>query len=206
MFLFNSPAQNSLASVQDTVCQQRRRLLQGLAGGAALLAAPGFANASMLGGKKSSAVKNQRALSFLHTHTGEQMSVVYKVGDKFLHNSMASIAHLMRDFRSGDVHPMDPELLDVLWQVQRNLKNHNAFEIISAYRSPKTNGMLRSRSANTGVAKNSMHLTGQAVDIRLPGSALSDVRDAALELKRGGVGYYAHSDFVHLDTGRVRHW
>jgi len=200
MFLFQRPPANSVPVVQDTACPQRRRLLQGLASGAAILAAPGFANANMLANKK------QRSLSFLHTHTGEQMSLIYKIGDKFLPQSMTSIAHLMRDFRSGDVHPIDPELLDVLWQVQRNLKNNNSFEIISAYRSPATNSMLRSRSVNTGVAKNSMHLTGQAVDIRLPGAALCDVRDAALELKRGGVGYYAHSDFVHLDTGRVRNW
>lgn len=189
------------AAAPDTACLQRRRLLKGLAGGAALLAAPGFANAVT-----PVPSKLQRSLSFLHTHTGEQISLVYKIGDKFLPKSMTSIAHLMRDFRSGDVHPIDPALLDVLWQVQRNLKNANPFEIISAYRSPATNSMLRSRSANTGVAKQSMHLTGQAIDIRLPGTALGDVRDAALELKRGGVGYYASSGFVHLDTGRVRHW
>lgn len=204
MFLFHkstadlSQTGNLPQTAQDTACPQRRRLLQGLAGGAALLAAPGFANAAVS--------KNQRSLSFLHTHTGEQMSLVYKIGDKFLPKSMVNIAHLMRDFRSGHVHPIDPALLDVLWQVQRNLKNSNPFEIISAYRSPATNSMLRHRSANTGVAKQSMHLTGQAIDIRLPGAALRDVRDAALELKRGGVGYYVSSDFVHLDTGRVRNW
>lgn len=199
MFLFSRTTPNSSQTKQDEACPQRRRLLQGIAGGAALLAAPGLVNAVPL-------AANKRSLSFVHTHTGEQMSLVYKIGDKFLPNSMTSIAHLMRDFRSGDIHPIDPALLDVLWQVQRNLKNSNPFQIISAYRSPATNSMLRSRSANTGVAKNSMHLTGQAIDIRLPGAALCDVRDAALELKRGGVGYYADSGFVHIDTGRVRHW
>jgi uncharacterized protein YcbK (DUF882 family) len=200
MFLFPRPTPNSIQTKPDAACPQRRRLLQSLAGGAALLAAPGLVNASMVTGK------NQRALSFVHTHTGEQMSLVYKVADSYVPRSMVSIAHLMRDFRSGDVHPIDPALLDVLWQVQRNLKNNNPFEIISAYRSPATNSMLRSRSAHTGVAKDSMHLKGQAIDIRLPGAALCDVRDAALELKRGGVGYYADSGFVHIDTGRVRHW
>ncbi|HSC76068.1 MAG TPA: DUF882 domain-containing protein [Pseudomonadales bacterium] len=199
MFLFQRPTVDSSPVAQETACPDRRRLLKTMAGGAALLAAPGLVNAVPLAGKK-------RSLSFVHTHTGEQMSLIYKIGDKFLPNSMTSIAHLMRDFRSGDVHPIDPELLDVLWQVQRNLKNSNPFQIISAYRSPATNSMLRSRSVNTGVAKNSMHLTGQAIDIRLPGAALCDVRDAALELKRGGVGYYASSDFVHVDTGRVRSW
>ena len=205
MFLFQRPSADSILDsssvAQEVACTDRRRLLKGLAGCAALLAAPGFANAAA-----KSTSKNQRSLSFLHTHTGEQMSLVYKIGDKFLPKSMVNIAHLMRDFRSGHVHPIDPALLDVLWQVQRNLKNSNPFEIISAYRSPATNSMLRSRSVNTGVAKQSMHLTGQAIDIRLPGAALCDVRDAALELKHGGVGYYASSDFVHLDTGRVRNW
>ena len=201
MFLFQRPTADASSVAQETTCPDRRRLLKNLAGGVALLAAPSLANATIVAGGKK-----QRSLSFLHTHTGEQMSLIYKIGDKFLPKSMTSIAHLMRDFRSGDVHPIDPELLDVLWQVQRNLKNSNPFEIISAYRSPATNSMLRSRSVNTGVARNSMHLTGQAIDIRLSGAALCDVRDAALELKRGGVGYYAHSDFVHLDTGRVRNW
>jgi len=183
----------------EYVCSQRRRLLRGMAGGAAALAVPGFANAKRL-------PSSQRSLSFIHTHTGEEMSLVYKMGDHFLPRSMASIAHLMRDFRSGDIHPIDPQLLDVLWKVQHSLKNSRPFEIISAYRSPKTNMMLRNRSVHSGVAEKSMHLTGQAIDIRLPGSALSDVRDAAKELKRGGVGYYADSDFVHVDTGKVRYW
>lgn len=183
----------------EHVCSQRRRLLRGMAGSAVVLAAPNLANASRL-------PSSQRSLSFIHTHTGEEMSLVYKMGDHFLPRSMASIAHLMRDFRSGDVHPIDPQLLDVLWKMQHNLKNSQPFEIISAYRSPKTNMMLRNRSAHSGVAEKSMHLTGQAIDIRLPGSQLSDVRDAAKELKRGGVGYYAESDFVHVDTGKVRYW
>jgi uncharacterized protein YcbK (DUF882 family) len=196
LFTRRAPAADGM----EQPCPQRRRLLQGLAGGAVLLAAPSLSHATTLAKGK------QRALSFIHTHTGEEMSLVYKVGDNFIKRSMVSIAHLMRDFRSGDVHPIDPQLLDVLWQMQRNLKNTRPFEIISAYRSPATNEMLRHRSANTGVAKQSMHLTGQAIDIRLPGSALSDVRDAAKELKRGGVGYYAQSDFVHVDTGKVRYW
>ena len=183
----------------EHVCSQRRRLLRSMAGSAVVLAAPNLANASRL-------PSSQRSLSFIHTPTGEEMSLVYKMGDHFLPRSMASIAHLMRDFRSGDVHPIDPQLLDVLWKMQHNLKNSQPFEIISAYRSPKTNMMLRNRSAHSGVAEKSMHLTGQAIDIRLPGSQLSDVRDAAKELKRGGVGYYAESDFVHVDTGKVRYW
>lgn len=193
------PADN--LTIQHQTCQQRRRLLRTMAGGAALMAMPGLAAATV----KSGATLKKR-LAFAHTHTGEQLSVVYKVGNNYVPDAMVQLAHLMRDFRSGDVHPIDPGLLDILWQTQANLKSSAPFEIISAYRSPKTNTMLRGRSSHTGVAKNSMHLSGQAVDIRLPGVALADVRDAALELRRGGVGYYADSGFVHLDTGRVRRW
>lgn len=190
------------AGVQEAqpTCFHRRRLLAATASAVVLAAAPGVAQAATrtLGGEK--------VLAFSHTHTGEQLSLVYKVGDRYVPDAMSRITHLMRDFRSGERHPMDPALLDVLWQMQNNLNVSAPFEIISAYRSPNTNKMLRGRSAHSGVAKSSMHLKGQAIDVRLLGVALGDVRDAALELKRGGVGYYADSDFVHLDTGRVRRW
>lgn len=180
-------------------CLQRRRLLRAMAGGAALIALPGVAEASLRKG-------GARALAFSHTHTGEQLSLVYKVAGQYVPEAMARISRLMRDFRTGDAHPMDPAMLDILWQLQRSLKTEQPFQIISAYRSPRTNTMLRGRSAHTGVAQKSLHLTGQAIDIRLPGVPLADVRDAALELRRGGVGYYPDSDFVHIDTGRVRRW
>ena len=188
-------------TAQHPTCLQRRQLLLTMAGGVALLAMPGLASATVKSG-----VSLNRKLAFVHTHTGEELSLVYKVGNNYVPDAMVKLAHLMRDFLSGDVHPIDPSLLDVLWQTQANLKTTAPFEIISAFRSPKTNTMLRGRSSHTGVAKNSMHLTGQAIDIRMPGVALADVRDAAQELKRGGVGYYADSGFVHLDTGRVRRW
>lgn len=171
-----------------------------MAGGAALMAVPGVASASLRSGNQL------RTLSFSHTHTGEQLSVAYRAGGSYLSDGLAQLSWLMRDFRNGEMHPMDPALLDTLWQVQRNLGSTAPYQIISAYRSPKTNAMLRGRSGHSGVAKKSMHLNGQAIDIRLPGVSLSDVRDAAVDLKRGGVGYYASSDFVHIDTGRVRRW
>lgn len=188
-------------TLSHNTCLQRRRLLQTMASGAALMAMPGLASASLRAGGAGA-----RTLSFSHTHTGEQLSVAYRVGDRYLSDGLAQLSWLMRDFRSGEMHPMDPALLDTLWQVQRNLGSATPFQIISAYRSPKTNTMLRGRSVHTGVAKNSMHLSGQAIDIRLPGIALADVRDAALDLKRGGVGFYPDSNFVHVDTGRVRRW
>ncbi|MCC7488466.1 MAG: DUF882 domain-containing protein, partial [Gammaproteobacteria bacterium] len=114
------------------------------------------------------------------------------------------INHLLRDFRSGAVHPIDPRLLDVLHDVQAMSGSSGRYEIISAFRSPATNEMLRHKSS--GVAQKSLHLQGQAVDVRLEGLATGTLRRAALSLGRGGVGYYPDSDFVHLDTGRVRAW
>ena len=181
-------------------CLQRRRLLRAMAGSAALMAMPGVSQASITLGS------SQRMLTFAHTHTGEKLSVVYKAGNAYIPQSLAKVAYLMRDFVNGEIHPIDTGLLDVLWQLPTNLKAQQPFEIISAYRSPATNNLLRSRSAHSGVAKDSMHLRGQAIDIRLPGVALADVRDAALDIKKGGVGYYPDSNFVHVDTGRVRHW
>ncbi|HQQ63383.1 MAG TPA: YcbK family protein [Pseudomonadales bacterium] len=181
---------------QQDHCPQRRLMLKTMAGGAALMAMPGLSQANI--------PRSQRALSFIHTHTGERLSLAYKAGSSYIPQSIAKISYLMRDFYNGQVHQIDTGLLDVLWQLQTNLKSHQPFEIISAYRSPATNNMLRKHS--TGVAKDSMHLRGQAIDIRLPGVPLAHVRDAALDLKKGGVGYYPASDFVHVDTGRVRHW
>ncbi len=117
--------------------------------------------------------------------------------------ALAQINQYLRDFRTDEVYPIDPGVLDILWEVQRELGG-STYEIISGYRSPKTNQALRSRSG--GVAKRSLHMKGKAVDIRLTGKRTRTVRDCAVALKCGGVGYYAKSDFVHLDTGRVRTW
>lgn len=182
----------------DQTCAQRRRLLSLCAGG--LLAA------SMPSVTQASVSLAPRRLSFSHTHTGETLSLTYRVGSVYVPAALSRINTLMRDFRTGDEHPMDPELLDILWTLQEQLDSKGPYHIISAYRSSRTNESLRGRSASTGVAKRSLHLTGQAIDVRLPDVSLSDLRDAAIRLKRGGVGYYPESGFVHIDTGRVRHW
>ena len=144
-----------------------------------------------------------RRIGFYHTHTGETLDVVYSEHDAYLPDALARIDHLCRDFRSGDAHAMDPALLDLLHDVQQATGRGGRFEIISAYRSPATNRMLAERG---GVADRSLHLTGQAMDVRLPGVRTVDLQRAALDRARGGVGYYPESDFVHLDTGRVRRW
>ena len=146
----------------------------------------------------------KRVLSFYHTHTGERLTVVYLSDGAYVDSALAQISHFLRDFRTGDAVDIDPELLDILHIVYERTGSRGHFEVISAYRSPKTNEMLRSNSS--GVAKKSQHLHGKAIDVRLTDVPISSLRSAAYELQRGGVGYYTASDFVHLDTGRFRTW
>jgi len=145
-----------------------------------------------------------RQLSFYHTHTRLNLDIVYYENGEYVESAMDEINRFLKDFRTGDVAEMDPKLLDILYDVRNELGSDETFEVISAYRSPKTNQMLRSNS--TGVAKNSQHLLGNAIDVRLRGVPIEKLRDTALEMKRGGVGFYKQSDFVHMDTARVRYW
>jgi len=145
-----------------------------------------------------------RSIAFQHTHTGESLSLVYAVGDDYLPEALSAIDRLLRDHRDNRVHPMDPALLDQLNQLASITGTKQPFQVICGYRSEATNEMLRARSR--GVAEHSLHPLGQAIDIRLADIPLADLRDAALSLKAGGVGYYAGSNFVHVDTGRVRRW
>lgn len=177
--------------------QSRRHLLRGIAWGlpAMLLLAPTLSAA---------AVRSPRALSFHHTHTDERCSVLYYENGRYLDDGLAEVDHLLRDFRTDEVHPIDPALLDILHTLQRATESRGRFEVISGYRSPTTNAMLRKTSR--GVAKKSLHLQGRAIDVRLSDLDVSRLHKAALALKRGGVGYYGKSRFVHLDTGRIRSW
>ncbi len=118
--------------------------------------------------------------------------------------ALARVNHFLRDFRTGDVHPIDPGVLDILFDVRTRAASDEPFHVISGYRSPRTNAFLRTHS--TGVSKHSLHMQGRAIDVRLPGLPTRKLRELALGLRRGGVGYYPASDFVHLDTGRVRFW
>jgi uncharacterized protein YcbK (DUF882 family) len=174
----------------------RRRILLGAATGAMLVASPPAALASL--------AEKPRALSFYHTHTGEKLRIVYAERGSHLPGALEEINQFLRDFRSGEAHPIDPLLLDSLHQLQQRTGGRGPYEIISAYRSPQTNEMLRSNS--TGVAQRSLHMEGRAMDVRLRGVETSKLRAAALDLQAGGVGYYPESDFVHVDTGRVRAW
>jgi len=153
---------------------------------------------------QSLAMRENRSLSFYHTHTGEKLTVSYGCPGCYNDEALQAVNYFLRDFRTGDVHAIDPKLLDILYDVGDRLGQHGRFEVISGYRSPKTNHMLCARSR--GVAKHSLHMKGMAIDVRLRGVRTKKIQQCALSLKRGGVGYYPTSDFVHLDTGRVRHW
>ncbi len=146
----------------------------------------------------------ERKLAFLNLHTGERIQSVYWAENQYIPEALQAISNVLRDHRTGDLHPMDTDLFNLLHLLQSRMNSNQEFHVISAYRSPKTNAMLAGRS--DGVAKQSMHTQGKAIDIRLPGHQLSDLQAAALSLKTGGVGYYPKSDFIHLDTGRTRFW
>lgn len=146
-----------------------------------------------------------RRLSFNHLHTRERTALVYAWGDDFVPNALAQLNHFLRDHYTGEVGQMDPELYNLLHRVRLELGSVEPFHVISGYRSPATNETLRTTRGG-GVARRSLHMDGKAIDVRLPGVALKDLRDAAIGLKAGGVGFYQREDFVHIDTGRVRNW
>lgn len=146
-----------------------------------------------------------KSLAFEHTHTGESLSINYSVGDVYVPDALQKLNYFLRDHYTGEVGNVDPALLDLLYDLRNECSAVAPFQVISGYRCPTTNDSLRKRRGG-GVARKSLHMEGRAIDIRLPGMELGDLRDAAQSLKVGGVGYYPGSDFVHLDTGAVRYW
>jgi uncharacterized protein YcbK (DUF882 family) len=145
---------------------------------------------------------DERQLSFYHTHTSESLTVTYYRDGEYVPSALADLNHFLRDFRTDDAVNMDPAVFDILYDIQIASGSVGTYQIISAYRSPATNEMLRGNS--NGVARNSQHLLGRAIDVRLTDLDTAELRDVALSLQRGGVGYYSKSDFVHVDTGRDR--
>jgi uncharacterized protein YcbK (DUF882 family) len=149
----------------------------------------------------------QYMLHLHHLHTGEDLNIVYRVGDHYVPSAMAKLNYFLRDHRTNDVSHYDPREFDVLHQVLAKLGKPNAvIDVVCGYRTPWSNNFLRTRSADTGVAKNSQHMQAKAIDIRIPGVPTRALRDAALSLHQGGVGYYPISQFVHVDVGPVRQW
>ncbi len=153
----------------------------------------------------SAATVPERSLSLYNTHTGETLhQAVYWVDGHYVSETLDEINYLLRDHRANQVAQIDPSLFDMLHAIHSRMETSKPFHIISGYRSPVTNASLRKHSK--GVAKHSLHMDGKAMDIRLPGRQLASLRKTAMGLKVGGVGYYPDSDFVHVDTGRVRFW
>ncbi len=186
----SSPAPDS------SPCPERRRFLRNslfLAGG--LVSAPAIATTRRTG---------ERRIELHNLHTNEREKILFWSGGEYQEGGLSDLNHLLRDHRTGDIYNMDTGLIDLVYDLDRQLGSNNRIEIISGYRSPKTNNALRSKS--DGVAKRSFHMQGKAMDLRVPGIALKELKQTALKMKRGGVGFYPKSGFVHIDTGRVRSW
>ena len=157
--------------------------------------------------ESASPAAHECRLRFYHTHTGERLDVVYRRGDQYIPEALDQLDQYLRDHRTGDVRLFDPRLFDLLYDLTASLGDSGGeIDVICGYRTPWSNEFLRTRNPHTGVAQHSLHMQAQAIDIRLRGIPTSELRDAALRLHRGGVGYYRSSDFVHVDVGRVRHW
>jgi uncharacterized protein YcbK (DUF882 family) len=146
----------------------------------------------------------RRTLSFYNIHTNEQLKVRYFDQGRYRPESLDQINYILRDYRTGTIKPIDTDLLDLLFSIKCRIRPRTPFSVISGYRTPATNAMLR--RCTTGVAKASFHIKGKAIDIRLPGHNTAALRNLCVRLRAGGVGYYAQSDFVHVDVGPVRTW
>jgi uncharacterized protein YcbK (DUF882 family) len=182
---------------------RRRFLRHGLRHGATLSAVAAALPALALPARASVAPARELALNHLHTH--EAIEIVYARGARYLPEALGSLDHFLRDHYSGAVGRIDPKLHDLLHAVRQVLGTERPFHVISGYRAPATNAHLKATRGG-GVATRSLHMDGRAIDVRIPGVALADLRDAALSLQAGGVGYYPREQFVHIDTGRVRRW
>lgn len=175
----------------------RRQFLRNTALLSAGLCLPSYARAALMSAP-------ERSLRFYNTHTGESLKTVFWAEGQFVPEALSDINKLLRDHRTNEIATIDPQLLTLLDRVTTLVSPGDTLHVISGYRSPLTNQTLAEQSG--GVAKHSLHLDGKAIDIRIPGRDLALIRDSALSLKGGGVGFYPKSQFVHLDTGRVRRW
>jgi len=175
----------------------RRQFLRNTALLSAGFCLPGMASAALM-------ATPERSLRLYNTHTGESLKTIFWAEGQFIPDALADINKILRDHRTNDVAAMDPQLLTLLNQITDIVSPGDTLHVISGYRSPQSNQALADQS--DGVAKHSMHMEGKAIDIRIPGRDLTQLRDSALSLQSGGVGFYPKSQFVHVDTGRVRHW
>ncbi|MFA5983341.1 MAG: YcbK family protein [Methylococcaceae bacterium] len=189
---------NNPVDLNEKVSSRRRFLKQMLCG--SLLAVTDIEEASAI--LRPSSLHKTLALE--NCHTGEKIKLTYFERGRYIKPALREINYLLRDYNNDNVHQIDPALLDQLYDVKLMLGTHKPFHIISGYRSPSTNAIMRKH--HHGVAKDSLHMQGRAIDIQIQGLDTRRIRNAALAMQRGGVGYYAQSDFVHLDTGDFRTW
>jgi uncharacterized protein YcbK (DUF882 family) len=173
----------------------RRKFLLLAGAGCAAISSSAFAQVQ---------AQDERKLKLYNLHTGEKLATTYWVQGDYLSDELAAVNHFLRDYRNNEIKRIDPRLLDQVCLLQHTLGRQGSFHIISGYRSPETNARLRRQG--TGVAKHSLHMQGRAIDLRLPGVELKHLRQVALAMRAGGVGYYPKSNFIHLDTGRRRFW
>jgi uncharacterized protein YcbK (DUF882 family) len=193
-----APDNNLTVSDHDKV-SSRRQFLKSLSYGSMLaLGTPKLAQATF------SRFSGHKYLSLEHHHTGETLKLTYYEQGRYDHDALSQISYFLRDYHNGEVHSVDPALLDQLYDVKLLLGTKKPFHIVSGYRSPETNANLRRHTR--GVAKHSLHMEGKAIDIRIEGINAKVIRNAALALNRGGVGYYPSADFVHMDSGDIRTW
>lgn len=149
-------------------------------------------------------VTRKRTLSLYHARAQKELTLTYAAGKKYNPKALTKINSFLRDYQTGQIHRIDPKLLDILWALQQEMGCKGPYKVVSAYRSPQTNRNLR--RTQTGVAGHSLHMQGKAIDISLPGTSISQIRQCAMSMQTGGVGYYPQSNFVHLDTGIYRTW
>jgi len=190
--------------------QKSERMLRSLAiaGAVMLLIAPIGArvrSSDVSSQQSSSQHAEEHRLLLYNTHTGERIDIVYRRGDQYIPSALSKLDYFLRDHQTSDVRHFDPRLYDILSDLTLSIGHPGGqIDIVCGYRTPSTNESLRAHTA--GVAKSSLHIQAEAIDLRMPGINTLKLRQAALALRRGGVGYYPHSDFIHVDTGRVRQW
>lgn len=186
-------------TIEEKIVHTRRRFIKHLAlGSLCAFGSPSIVLAA------SSGLGRHKTLSLEHHHTGETLKLTYFERGRYIRGALDEVSYFLRDYHNDAVHNVDPALLDQLYDVKLLLGLNKPFHIVSGYRSPQTNASLRRHSH--GVARNSLHMQGKAVDIRVEGVSPRTIRDAAIALQVGGVGFYPYSNFVHLDTGDIRSW
>lgn len=197
----NENTLTNLTGEENCALASRRKFLRQLAGGA-LLAVSGSDVVSAAA--RQVYAPSYKIIALENNNTGDKLNLMYYERGHYVRDALQEISHLFRDFHTGEVHPIDPLLLDQLHDLKQALGIYKPFEVISGYRSPDTNANLRRQSHR--VAKHSLHMEGRAIDIRVQGLDTRHIKNAAIAMARGGVGYYPDANFVHLDTGEIRTW